>query len=69
MPNHSFSSVRRRDVIRTLALGGLCGIGGCSDSGGVQTVTTAPNKTGTRARMEKYKDTAEQAAKKNKRGR
>jgi hypothetical protein len=68
MPSHSISSFSRRDVLGALVVGGLWAIVGCNDSDGVQTVTTPPTKTGTRARMDKYKDSAENAAKKNKRG-
>jgi hypothetical protein len=67
MSNHSFSSVRRRDFLRTVVLGGLCGIVGCNDSGAVQNVTTPPKAGGTRGRLDKYKESAENAAKNNKR--
>ncbi len=66
MSSHPFSSVSRRDVLRTVVLGGLYGIVGCNDSGHVQTVTTPPNATGTRAKLNKYKDSVENAAKNNK---
>ncbi len=67
MSNHSFSSVCRRDVLRSVVLGGLLGLVGCSDSGSVQTVTNPSKATGTRAKLDKYKESAENAAKKNKR--
>jgi hypothetical protein len=67
MSNHPFSSVSRRDVLRTVVAGGLWGVVGCGDSGGVQTVSAPPSPTGTRAKLEKYKDSVENAAKNNKR--
>jgi hypothetical protein len=66
MSSHTFSSVSRRDVLRAVVFGSLSGIVGCSDSGRVQTVTTPPNAAGTRARLNGYKDSQENAAKKNK---
>jgi hypothetical protein len=67
MSNHPCSSVCRRDVLRRFVLGGLLGLAGCSDSGSVQTVTNPSQPTGTRAKLDKYKESAEKAAKKNKR--
>jgi hypothetical protein len=65
MSNHSFSRPSRRDLLSAALFGGLSAIAGCNDPSGVQPVTSPPVKSGTRARMEKYKDTAQRAAEKN----
>jgi hypothetical protein len=67
MRNCVASFMSRRDVLRTLVVGGLWGVVGCNDSGSATTVTAPPKPNGTRAKLDKYKDTAENAAKKNQR--
>jgi hypothetical protein len=66
MSNKIFLPVSRRNVLRTVAVVGLWGMAGCGESSGVQTVETPPSPTGTRAKLNQYKDAAENAAKKNK---
>jgi hypothetical protein len=68
MANLIFKSIKRRDLLRALVVGGIWGIAGCGDSGAVQKVTAPPSKSGTRARMDKYKDSAQGAAKKKNKG-
>ncbi len=67
MSNLISSSVSRRDVLLTAVLASLWGTAGCGESGGDQTVTTPPKATGTRGKLDKYKETVEDAAKKSRR--
>jgi hypothetical protein len=65
MWNYSFARLSRRDLLSAGLLVSLLAVAGCNDPSAVQPVTTPPNKAGTRARMEKYKDSAQRAAEKN----
>jgi hypothetical protein len=65
MLNHSFLQPSRRDLLSAALFGGLSVIAGCNDPSGVQPVTSPPVKSGTRARMEKYKDSVQRVTQKN----
>ena len=61
MPNRELRALERRQVLRAGLLAGLSGLAGCG-APGVTLVTAPPRARGTRARLARYQDLAEQAA-------
>jgi hypothetical protein len=58
----------RRHVLRAGLVLGLLGALGCGDQGGTPAPPKSPGETGNRARLDKFKENAEAALSKKKKG-